>query len=108
MIIKDFDSIYIPNLPPSYEFVDSVDIMSENFVIIYQTKPEENRFTKGELFYAFIVTHLIKIEDKIKEIFFFSTQTFTTVGYGRINPQGDIANIISSIESLTAQRPLES
>ena len=38
---------------------------------------------------------------KIKEIFFFSTQTFTTVGYGRINPQGDIANIISSLESLT-------
>ena len=39
--------------------------------------------------------------DKIKEIFYFSTQTFTTVGYGRINPQGDLANIISSIESLT-------
>lgn len=38
--------------------------------------------------------------DKIKEIFFFSTQTFTTVGYGRINPHGDWANIIASIESL--------
>lgn len=32
--------------------------------------------------------------------FFFSTQTFTTVGYGRINPVGIYANIISSIESL--------
>lgn len=37
---------------------------------------------------------------KIKEVFFFSTQTFTTVGYGRINPEGDWANVISSAESL--------
>ncbi len=33
------------------------------------------------------------------ESFFFSTQTFTTVGYGRLNPQGFAANLISSIES---------
>ena len=38
---------------------------------------------------------------KIKEVFYFSTQTFTTVGYGRINPTGDNANIIASIESVT-------
>lgn len=33
--------------------------------------------------------------------FFFSTQTFTTVGYGRINPVGIYSNIISSVESLS-------
>lgn len=38
---------------------------------------------------------------KFKEVFFFSTQTFTTVGYGRVNPTGDGINIIASIESLT-------
>ena len=38
---------------------------------------------------------------KFKEVFFFSTQTFTTVGYGRVNPTGDGVNIIASIESLT-------
>lgn len=32
--------------------------------------------------------------------FFFSTQTFTTVGYGRINPVGMYSNIVSSFESL--------
>ena len=32
--------------------------------------------------------------------FFFSTQTFTTVGYGRINPTGLSSNIISSLEAL--------
>ncbi len=38
---------------------------------------------------------------RVKEIFFFSTETFTTVGYGRINPVGDGAHIIASLESLT-------
>ncbi|MEP7146371.1 MAG: ion channel [bacterium] len=38
--------------------------------------------------------------DRFINEFFFSTQTFTTVGYGRINPVGVYANIISSIESL--------
>lgn len=37
---------------------------------------------------------------KIKETFFFSTQSFTTVGFGRLNPLGDGANIISSIETM--------
>jgi inward rectifier potassium channel len=38
---------------------------------------------------------------KFKEVFYFSTQTFTTVGYGRVNPIGDGVNIVASIESLT-------
>jgi inward rectifier potassium channel len=36
-----------------------------------------------------------------KEVFFFSTETFTTVGYGRVNPVGDGANIVSAIESMS-------
>lgn len=39
--------------------------------------------------------------DHFKEMFFFSTQTFTTVGYGRINPVGTFASIVSSLEALT-------
>lgn len=38
--------------------------------------------------------------DRFVNEFFFSTQTFTTVGYGRINPVGVYSNIVSSIESL--------
>jgi inward rectifier potassium channel len=37
----------------------------------------------------------------IKELYFFSTETFTTVGYGRVNPVGDAANFVSSIESMS-------
>jgi inward rectifier potassium channel len=38
---------------------------------------------------------------KFKELYFFSTQTFTTVGYGRINPIGDFANIVAAMEALS-------
>lgn len=36
-----------------------------------------------------------------KELYYFSTETFTTVGYGRVNPISDATNIIAGIESLT-------
>lgn len=35
-----------------------------------------------------------------KETFYFSAQTFTTVGYGHVYPVGDAANIVSSMEAL--------
>jgi len=35
-----------------------------------------------------------------KEIYFFSTETFTTVGYGRVNPVGDGANLVASFEAM--------
>ena len=35
-----------------------------------------------------------------KELFFFSTETFTTVGYGRVNPVGNMANSVAAIESM--------
>jgi inward rectifier potassium channel len=38
---------------------------------------------------------------KFKEAFFFSTETFTTVGYGRVNPIGDGANLVAAIEALS-------
>ncbi len=38
--------------------------------------------------------------DAFKELYFFSTETFTTVGYGRVNPIGDWANLLASIEAM--------
>ena len=35
------------------------------------------------------------------ELYFFSVQTFTTVGYGRINPDGYFAGAFASLEALT-------
>lgn len=34
------------------------------------------------------------------EAFFFSTQCFTTVGFGRVNPSGVATNILASVESM--------
>lgn len=39
--------------------------------------------------------------EKFEEAFFFSAQTFTTVGYGRINPTGFLASLVASLEALT-------
>lgn len=35
------------------------------------------------------------------ELYFFSVQTFTTVGYGRINPDGYFSGALASVEALT-------
>ncbi|MBS1746077.1 MAG: transporter [Bacteroidetes bacterium] len=35
------------------------------------------------------------------ELYYFSVQTFTTVGYGRINPDGYLAGAVASAEALT-------
>jgi inward rectifier potassium channel len=39
--------------------------------------------------------------ERFWEIYFFSAQTLTTVGYGRINPMGIVASAIASLEALT-------
>lgn len=39
--------------------------------------------------------------EEFKEIYFFSTETFTTVGYGRVNPVGDGVNMVAAIEAMT-------
>jgi inward rectifier potassium channel len=57
------------------------------------------------IYYLIGVNHLAgmvfhtKIE-KFEEAFFFSCQTFTTLGYGRVNPVGFLASAISSFEAL--------
>jgi inward rectifier potassium channel len=40
-------------------------------------------------------------KERFWEIYFFSAQTLTTVGYGRINPTGITASAIASLEALT-------
>jgi inward rectifier potassium channel len=39
--------------------------------------------------------------NRFVECFFFSVQTFTTIGYGRVSPVGTPANILVAVEALT-------
>ncbi len=68
-------------------------------------------YTCINLFFAFLylytgVEHLVGVDgansftEKFMEAFFFSSQTLTTVGYGRVAPTGMITNLIASLESL--------
>ncbi|MFZ4796964.1 MAG: ion channel [Bacteroidia bacterium] len=57
------------------------------------------------IYYAIGVEHLggmiaVSPFEKFMEAFFFSCQTFSTVGYGRVNPQGYLTSAIASLESL--------
>jgi inward rectifier potassium channel len=56
------------------------------------------------IYYAIGVEHLAGIQrgplaKNFMETFFFSTQTFTTVGYGRISPTGFLTSAISTLEA---------
>lgn len=56
------------------------------------------------IYYAIGIQHLSGINSNsemknFSEVFFFSTQTFTTVGYGRISPTGFLTNAVSTFEA---------
>jgi inward rectifier potassium channel len=42
-----------------------------------------------------------EMQSRFAHAFFFSVQTFTTVGYGSISPNGYMVNIIASLEAMT-------
>src|SRR5450432_4656472 len=79
---------------PSWKFFGALFVfyLSVNFVFgcIYF-------FIGKSQFQGIIAATQVQI---FKEMFFFSTETYTTVGYGRVNPIGDTANSIAAIESM--------
>ena len=62
-------------------------------------------FAFASIYYLVGVEHLNGITaiaslDKFGQAFFFSVQTFTTVGYGHISPSGFMTSFVASIEAL--------
>lgn len=57
------------------------------------------------IYYFFCIDHLLGIVvgtplETFEEAYFFSSQTLTTVGYGRISPVGIVTNTVASLEAL--------
>lgn len=57
------------------------------------------------VYYAIGIEHLAGVIgttffEQFSEAFFFSTQTLTTLGYGRISPTGFLTSLVASIESM--------
>ncbi len=62
-------------------------------------------FLFATVYYAFCLNHLEGLIhggtlDNFEETYFFSSQTLTTVGYGRISPVGLLTNSIAAFEAL--------
>lgn len=64
-------------------------------------------FLFGGIYYIIGIEHLSGISDttsefeKFAQAFFFSAQTYTTVGYGHISPKGFLASSVAAIEALS-------
>jgi inward rectifier potassium channel len=63
-------------------------------------------FIFATIYYGIGIEHLNGVTatteiEKFGQAYFFSAQTFTTVGYGHINPQGFLTSAIAAIEALS-------
>lgn len=61
-------------------------------------------FVFAGIYYLIGIDHLAGVQQgsslkNFSEVFFFSAQTFTTVGYGRISPVGFLASAVSTFEA---------
>lgn len=62
-------------------------------------------FVFASVYYGIGVEHLNGVNaekalDKFGQAFFFSVQTFTTVGYGHVSPTGFVTSLVAAVEAL--------
>lgn len=84
-----------------------ISITWRNFLLMIVLLYITINFLFAFIYYSLGVdTHLLGVlatseQEKFMEAFFFSAQTLTTVGYGRINPIGIYSSCIAAIEAFT-------
>lgn len=85
---------------------DLISMKSSHFIVLILVFYFVMNLLFAGLYYAIGTDHLGGVDKSNSmgafwEAFFFSCQTFTTVGYGRINPTGFATNVVAAIESLS-------
>lgn len=82
-----------------------LQLSSSRFLLVILLFFISINFVFASFYYVIGVDHLGGMNastalEKFGEAYFFSAQTFTTVGYGRINPTGFLASAVASFEAL--------
>lgn len=83
-----------------------IDLSTGKFLLVIFTSFLVVNLVFGLAYYSIGVEHLIGVTasttaQKFVEAYFFSAQTFTTVGYGRINPTGYLTSFIAALEAFS-------
>lgn len=95
--IPIFSSLNFYHMLISMSWAKFISLVAINFVLI--------NFLFAYLYWLVGIQHLAGLSgntpsDQFFDALFFSAQTITTVGYGRISPMGAPASILAAIESL--------
>lgn len=83
-----------------------IDMPTWKFLVILLTFYISINFAFAVIYYGIGIEHLNGIDSnsskwvQFGQAYFFSAQTFTTVGYGHISPSGFMASSVSAVEAL--------
>jgi hypothetical protein len=65
IVLASTDSLQLPALGDDYEYLESLALSGDNFAVFFQSRPGQNVRLNGEVKYCFLVSHQVRLEEKI-------------------------------------------